>query len=94
MHFAEQKLFIAIAIMLWAFDIRPSVDKEGNAMLPAQDEWVDATAVMSVFNYYDLYRAGLRTKYLSRRPAPFECNFSPRFPGVQEILENVITTTT
>ena len=49
MHFAEQKLFIAIAVMLWAFDIRPSVDKEGNAMLPAKDEWVDATAVMSVF---------------------------------------------
>ncbi len=46
MHFAEQELFIAIAIMLWAFDIQPPVDEKGNVVLPSKEEWVDASIVV------------------------------------------------
>lgn len=48
MHFAEQELFIAIATLLWAFDLKPSHDKEGNAMFPSlrDDELIDAGAVL------------------------------------------------
>ena len=45
MHFAEQGLFIAIATLLWAFDLKPPRDKEGNAVLPSL-ELVDAGAVL------------------------------------------------
>ncbi|KAI0088573.1 cytochrome P450 [Irpex rosettiformis] len=48
MHFADQALFIAIATMLWAFDIKPPVNKNGDVVIPPTDQWVDAgTAVRS-----------------------------------------------
>ena len=34
MHIAERSLFLAIAKMLWAFDIRAAQDEEGNDILP------------------------------------------------------------
>ncbi|KAI0810998.1 cytochrome P450 [Irpex lacteus] len=67
-HFANQELFIAIAMMLWSFDIRPLVDEKDEAILPPTNEWVDDAIVV--------------------RPASFQCNFTPRFSDVQEILEN------
>ncbi|KAI0087382.1 cytochrome P450 [Irpex rosettiformis] len=72
MYFADQELFIGIAMMLWTFDIRPLVDEKGNEVLPDRDAWVDATMVV--------------------RSVSFECNFSPRFPKVQEILEAIVPT--
>lgn len=46
MHFAEQELFISLAIMLWTFDIQPLVDEKGERVLPPTDQWVDATIVV------------------------------------------------
>ncbi|KAI0792988.1 cytochrome P450 [Irpex lacteus] len=48
MHFAEQELFIAIATLLWAFDLKPPHDKEGNTMFPSlrDDDLIDAGAVL------------------------------------------------
>lgn len=46
MHFANQELFIAIAMMLWSFDIRPLVDEKGEAILPPRDQWVDDAIVV------------------------------------------------
>lgn len=46
MHFANQELFIAIAVMLWSFDIRPLVDEKGEAILPPRDQWVDDAIVV------------------------------------------------
>ena len=34
MHIAERSLFLAIAKILWAFDIKPATDQEGNPLLP------------------------------------------------------------
>ncbi len=46
MHFAEQALFIGIATMLWALDIKPTLDGRGKEIIPPTDQWVDAgTAV-------------------------------------------------
>lgn len=42
MDFAEQSLWIAIATLLWTFDLRPPADDEGNPILPPLDEWVDS----------------------------------------------------
>ena len=46
MYFANQEMFIAIAMVLWGFNIRPFLDDQGNEVLPAKDEWVDATIVV------------------------------------------------
>ena len=46
MHFADQALFIAIATMLWAFDIEPCLDEDGNVAIPPTDDWIDLRAVM------------------------------------------------
>ncbi|KAI0088576.1 cytochrome P450 [Irpex rosettiformis] len=46
MHFADQALFIAIATMLWAFDIQPPVDERGAVIMPSKDELVDSGLVV------------------------------------------------
>ena len=46
MHFAEQALFIGIATMLWALDMKPPIDERGVEMIPPTDQWIDAGTVM------------------------------------------------
>ncbi|KAI0088550.1 cytochrome P450 [Irpex rosettiformis] len=46
MHFADQALFIGIATLLWAFDIKPYVDERGNTVLPPTNEWIDSGLVV------------------------------------------------
>ena len=38
MHVAERSLFLGIARMLWAFDIKPKTDSEGNKIIPDQEK--------------------------------------------------------
>ncbi len=45
MYFAEQAIFIAIATILWGFDIQPIKDENGNAILPPIDEYGDVGLV-------------------------------------------------
>ena len=46
MHFAEQALFISIATMLWAFDIQPPLNEQGDVVMPSKDELVDSGLVV------------------------------------------------
>ncbi|KAI0793004.1 cytochrome P450 [Irpex lacteus] len=46
MHFADQALFIAIATMLWAFNIEPPLDDQGHAVMPSKDDLVDSGLVV------------------------------------------------
>ncbi|KAI0698160.1 cytochrome P450 [Cytidiella melzeri] len=46
MHFANQALFIAVATILWALDIHPSVDESGNAIRPSCTDWIDTGVVV------------------------------------------------
>lgn len=46
MYFADQELWIAIANLLWTFELLPPVDDNGNAILPPINEWVDAGIVV------------------------------------------------
>ncbi|KAI0700081.1 cytochrome P450 [Cytidiella melzeri] len=47
MYFANQSLFIAIATLLWALDIRAPVDEEGNAVMPNTTDCVDLGIVVA-----------------------------------------------
>ncbi|KAF2035272.1 putative cytochrome P450 [Setomelanomma holmii] len=44
-HLADRSIFLVIARMLWAFDIKPKLDSNGEAMLPKQDQFVEGMAV-------------------------------------------------
>ncbi|KAI0792987.1 cytochrome P450 [Irpex lacteus] len=46
MHFAEQALFMGIATMLWALDIKPDLDGRGKEIIPPTDQWVNAGTVV------------------------------------------------
>ncbi|KAI0681721.1 cytochrome P450 [Cytidiella melzeri] len=47
MYFANQSLFIAIATLLWALDIRAPVDEQGNAIMPTTTDCVDLGIVVA-----------------------------------------------
>lgn len=40
MHYANRDLFFMISTLLWAANIRPPLDKDGNAILPSTLEFV------------------------------------------------------
>ena len=46
MHFANQALFIAIATMLWAFDIGAPIDENGSMVTPDPDAFKDVGVVV------------------------------------------------
>ena len=46
LHFANHALFIVMATILWAADIQPPVDKDGNVVLPDANDSVDAGVVV------------------------------------------------
>ena len=48
MHFANQALFIGIATMLWALDIRKARNKAGEEVIPDPDAFVDDGLVVYV----------------------------------------------
>ena len=39
--FANQALFMNVVFLLWAFDIRPAEDADGQPILPSRDDLVD-----------------------------------------------------
>jgi cytochrome P450 len=43
MHIAERSLFLAISRLLWAFDIKPALDAEGNEMAVPEPEQIELT---------------------------------------------------
>lgn len=44
-HIADHSLYLAIARLLWAFNIKPKVDVDGKEMLPVQDDFVQGMTV-------------------------------------------------
>ena len=44
-HLADRNMLLAIATILWAFEIKPRKDLEGNDMLPRQDDFVPRALV-------------------------------------------------
>lgn len=45
-HVAERSLFLAISRILWAFDIKPEIDENGNPILPDQDKLTQGFVAM------------------------------------------------
>ena len=45
-HFASESLFISVSMMLWALDFTPATDREGKAVLPSANEWIDNGIVL------------------------------------------------
>ncbi|KAJ9202740.1 hypothetical protein DTO166G4_7308 [Paecilomyces variotii] len=45
-HVAERSLFLGVSRMLWAFDIKPEIDEQGNFILPDQDRMTQGFVAM------------------------------------------------
>ena len=52
MHFANQGMLIMIATMLWAAEIGPKLDDDGNKILPSTYDWVDRGVTMYVADLF------------------------------------------
>jgi hypothetical protein len=52
MHLAEQGLFIAVARLLWGFNIKMKIDSEGKAIVPDENSFHDG--LMSDPNDFEL----------------------------------------
>ncbi|KAF2475793.1 putative cytochrome P450 [Lindgomyces ingoldianus] len=47
-HVADRSMYLAMSRMLWAFDIKPKKDSEGNVKMPKQDVFVEGFLAMPV----------------------------------------------
>ncbi|PPQ65061.1 hypothetical protein CVT26_015757 [Gymnopilus dilepis] len=83
---ANQMLFINVAVMLWALNIKKATDSEGNFIVPSPADFVDTGIVVFVFPLTSKVCSLIRL-CLESSPAPFKCKFSPRFPNALSILQ-------
>lgn len=92
MYYANQELFILIATLLWAADVRPTFDKLGHPMLPSPHELIDKGIILYVL--LPLPRGTPPFTWVTpvcRAPAPFACTITPRFADSQVILESTLS---
>ncbi|KAA1470684.1 cytochrome P450 [Dentipellis sp. KUC8613] len=85
-HFANDSLFIGIAMILWALNIEPAVDEKGNELPLDLDGYINDGVVMYVVSHTF---SDLHISYTSphRRPVPFQCKITPRFADAVSVLE-------
>jgi cytochrome P450 len=84
-HMADNSLFINIAVLLWAVKIERRVDASGQLLPLDLDGFVDHGVVVSVGSLYIL-KWILTWGGFCRRPVPFECEITPRFPEAPALL--------
>jgi hypothetical protein len=84
MYFANQILLISMATMLWALDIKPPTDENGTPIPQNDIKWEDNGIIVCVPMLFEFIKH--RLVCCCRRPAHFDCQFSPRFAGVQDML--------
>jgi hypothetical protein len=85
---ANNSLFIEIAMMLWATNIERKTDGSGRPLPLDVDGFVDHGIVVSARLTLYLRVDGWLTCgcFCCRRPSPFECEISPRFPEAHALL--------
>ena len=84
-HMADNSLFINIAVLLWAVKIERKVDVLGQLLPLDMDGFVDHGVVVSVdSSTHPQVNSNLSGFY--RRPVPFECEITPRFPEAPALL--------
>lgn len=67
MHVADRRVFLVLARMLWAFDIKPKIGADGNQLLPKQDEFIHGMAVYpKIFEVVIKPRSGRRSEMVKR----------------------------
>jgi hypothetical protein len=84
-------MFIEIAALLWAFNITPAKDAQGNAILPDPMDSVDEGLVVYAFSLPDTLLSSL-TGHMNcdRRPADFPCTITPRSGDVESVVTHTM----
>ena len=82
---ANNSVFLNIATILWAVNIAALKDEAGKPIVPNTLEGVQAGIVMSASIQLTIYVSN-RLMTISRRPLPFDCVITPRFPDVKSVI--------
>ncbi len=85
-YMANNSLFIEIAMMLWAANIERKTDASGRPLPLDVDGFVDHGIVMSAGSPCTCESMADLWCFCCRRPTPFECEISPRFPEAHALL--------
>ena len=83
-HLVNDSIFIHTARILWAGTLSCVRDENGKERLPDTNAFVEMGIVRCVLLPVDQF--GRSMIFVSSRPPPFDCLFSPRFPEVKSIL--------
>lgn len=85
MHYADSMLFISMARILAAFDIRPAKDENGEEVIP------DIKFNSSIVRYVSSYcasqlLASVNAYYLPRETLDFKCAITPRSDAARVLV--------
>ncbi len=75
-------LFIAVASILWAFNIETARDAHGEEIVPDDQAYMDDFLRWVHFDCI----AHRSDSSSSRHPLPFKCKITPRFPEVPALV--------
>ena len=81
---ANDSLFINVVLMLWSMNIECATDSEGNPTPIDIGESV-GHGLMYVMIFFNSVKY---SQHQSRRPAPFQCKVTPRFPDAISMLDS------
>ena len=86
---ATDSMLIDIAVVLWSMNIECAIDGEGNPIPPDVVDCVeDGVALYVPPLFFPFWRHSLKHGVaLDRRPIPFQCKVTPRFPDAVSLLE-------
>ena len=84
-HMANNSVFVNVATVLWAANISAVKDDAGKPIIPNTLESVNAA--LCEHDALSLFPKRFLTRPLSsRHPLPFDCEITPRFPGVTNVI--------
>ena len=83
---ANNSLFLNIATVLWAANISAGKDEGGNPILPDILEGTPGLNMFASSVKYPLLLTDYDISISSRRPLPFDCVITPRFPETKTVI--------
>lgn len=85
MHFADNAIFIAVAMILYVFDISKARDENGREIIPE----VEYDGFIRYRLFVNIHCIGLKSLFFDgfhSHPRPFKCSIKPRSKEAEELI--------
>ena len=89
MYFADNSIFIAVAMMIYVFTVSRAKTLEGQDIIPEVQYDGFIAYVISIDSQFSLL-ANCRFSHNRRHPKPFMCIIKPRSPAAETLIKNSI----